>query len=57
MRSGEAFPEDHPLRNYEPPPEADCIADIPERILNKMTLYYSGEEPPGEPVPEDEELV
>jgi hypothetical protein len=49
--------EDHPLANYDPPQGADCIADIPTEILNQLVLYYEGEEPLGEPIPDDVELV
>jgi len=56
-RSKPLYAEDHPLKDYEIPKDADCIADIPERKLNELILYYEGEEPEGEPVPDDEELV
>jgi hypothetical protein len=55
--NGQKLPREHPLHGYESPQQADCIADIPERILNQLVLYYNGEEPEGEPVPNDEELV
>lgn len=57
MRNGEEFSDDHPLRYYEPPDDADCVADVPPEVLNKLIEYHGEEEPEGEPIPKNEELV
>lgn len=54
-RSQRELPDDHPLKNYKT--DADCVADVPERILNDLVLYYEGQDQIGEPIPDDEELV
>lgn len=51
------LPEDHPLQGYEVSTNADCVAEVPERVLNDLLLYYGGEEPEGEPVPRGRELA
>ena len=55
MRKQRELPDDHPLKNFKT--DADCIADVPEKVLNDLVLYYEGEEPEGESMPDDEELV
>jgi hypothetical protein len=47
MRTVQPLPPNHPLAGWEPPADADCIADAaPARLLADLEAFYGHREPP-----------